>query len=159
MLKSWTGWINNQRLVAFFGLVHELGVTEVADQVRVALNAGVLYTTNFWWIKKRPASVVESEIEIFDGGWVVEVYERVADVAPILGVHGQVKEVVLSLEMLIDLFEHHRFGVLVGDVPDHQRRFFVLLNPADVYMKLVSLFTLTSLVYYPFNWDVIVLNF
>ena len=68
---------------------------------------------------------VELAEEGNDAAVVHKVNERVAHVALVLEVDGQVEEVVRPSVGSVDLLEKHRLRVLVGDVADHDRRALV----------------------------------
>lgn len=86
------------------------------------MNAGVRDGADLFAVEVVPTPSIELAEKTDDGPEVNEVHEGIADVALVLKVNGQVEEVVEPLEVLIDFFKDRGLGVLVGDVPHHQRR-------------------------------------
>lgn len=76
-------------------------------------------------VKVFPTLRVELAEEGDDAAVVHEVDERVAHVALVLEVDGQVEKVVGAPVGGVYLLEEHRLRVLVRDVPDHDRRALV----------------------------------
>ncbi len=68
--------------------------------------------------------------------------ERVANVAFVLEIDGQVEEVVRATEALVDRGQQHLLRVLVGDIFDHQRRAPVLATGNLLQVESVQLLLL-----------------
>jgi len=53
---------------------------------------------------------------------VNKVDKRIANIGPVMDIHWHIKEIIFALETFeIDLLEQARLGILVRDVPQHQR--------------------------------------
>lgn len=107
--------IHNQGLdlAGLWLLVH------VLDQVALALDAPVGNLADFLRVEGLPRLVVQVLIEGHDVDGVNEVDEGVTNVATIVQVQRQVKEVVAAFVVPVDALQEHVLGVLVGDVSDH----------------------------------------
>mmetsp|Transcript_9446 Transcript_9446/g.30833 ORF Transcript_9446/g.30833 Transcript_9446/m.30833 type:complete len:366 (-) Transcript_9446:91-1188(-) len=110
------------------GFVEEARVLEARDHGLPALDARVGDGADLAGAEAVPAAAVELAVEACDVLGVDEVNERVAHVALVLEVDRQIKKVVAALELDVDLVQDRLLGVLVRDVPHHQRR--PLVSPA-----------------------------
>lgn len=96
------------------------GVLEVVHEIGGALDAGVGELADLLAVEPVPPAAVELLVEVEDELGVDEVDEGVSDVAGVEVVDGQVEEVDLHFVILAELLVEHFFGVLVGDVADHE---------------------------------------
>ncbi len=73
-----------------------------------------------------------------DENGVYEVDKCVSDIATIVQVQRQVKEVKSALVVPVDALEEHIFGVLVGDVADHNgcARVFSPQNSIQIHSEM-----------------------
>ena len=73
-----------------------------------------------------------------DENGVYEIDKCVSDIATIVQVQGQVKEVKSALMTSVDALEEHIFGVLVGDVTDHDgcARVFSPQNSVQIHSEM-----------------------
>ena len=94
----------------------------MVHKVGGALDAGVGQLADLLAIEPVPPAAVELPVEVEDELGVDEVDEGVADVAGVEVVDGQVEEVDLHLVVFAQLIVQHFFGVLIGDVADHESR-------------------------------------
>lgn len=100
-------------------MVHEVGG---------ALDAGVGQFTDLLAVEPVPPAPVELLVEVEYELGVDEVDEGVPYVAGVEVIDGQVQEVDLHLMILAELLVQHFFGVLVGDVADHEGGSAIRLN-------------------------------
>lgn len=82
--------------------MHQAAVLEVADQCGAALDAAVADAAHLLGIKLVPALVVEAGYQRWDVLGRQHVDERIAHVALVFEVNGQVKEVKGALELLLN---------------------------------------------------------
>jgi hypothetical protein len=93
----------------------------VANEVLLSLNASIRDCADLLTVEAGPLLALNPREEGGDGLWINEVDEGVAHIALVLEVNGEVNEVVLPFVSLVDEIKEHILGVLVWDVPDHQR--------------------------------------
>lgn len=93
---------DEQHRPAALVLVHQAAVLEVADQCGAALDAAVADAAHLLGIKLVPALVVEAGYQRWDVLGRQHVDERIAHVALVFEVNGQVKEVKGALELLLN---------------------------------------------------------
>ena len=84
------------------------------------LNPGVADAANFLAVEALPLSLVESGHQGQDVFGLDHIDEGVAHIALVLEINWQVKEVILSAELLVDGLKKHLLCVFVRDVLYHQ---------------------------------------
>lgn len=97
-----------------------MGVLEVVAECPGALDAGIGERADLLTVEPAPLLAIELVVEGEDELGVDEVDEGVTHVAGVVVVDGQVEEVELQPEVLVELFEQQLLRVLVGDVADHE---------------------------------------
>ena len=131
--------LSNKRSELAISVLHYVRAVEMADQLLLPLNSRIPYLTHLARSKPLPPGVVKILVEWLDVLQVDEVDERVPDVAVVVLIHWKVEKVVAIFEVLIDVLEDHAFGVVIGDVSDHQRGFVDFQDVFRVDNKLVVL--------------------
>lgn len=91
------------------------------DQLLQALKAAVGDFAYLLGVEIFPTIAVEVLIKWHDEHGIDEVDERVAHVAVVLWVNGQVEKIPFAGVQPVHLLEQHLLRVLVRDVPNHQR--------------------------------------
>jgi len=99
---------------------HQTRVLEVCNEGVLSLNSGVSDRAHLLAVELLPFLVVELVIEVRDLERRQKIDESITDVALILEVDGQVKEVIISSVAFVDGHQQHLLAVFVRDVFDHQ---------------------------------------
>ena len=128
-----------------YSLLHEGGISEVFLAFFLSLDPGILDTTDLFTVENCPLLFVESLVEGSDVFKVLEVDERIAHVAVVLEVDGQVEEVVGVVEVRVDGLQHEFLGVLVGYVADHQGSLPLVVDIVHAYLELARVFDLPEI--------------
>jgi len=105
---------------ALFVLVHQRRVLEVLNQLVLSLDARKSDLTHFLAVELLPGARVMPMVKINHRIRCQQIDERVAHIALVLEIDGQVEKVVEAFVRLVHLGEQHLLRVLVGNVADHQ---------------------------------------
>lgn len=100
---------------------------DIVHQIGGALDTGIGQFANFFRVVPVPATTVEIAIEVKDELRVDEVGKSISDVAAVIVVDWQVKEVDTYSVHLTDFLQQHFLRILVWNVPDHYSSSSVLL--------------------------------
>lgn len=88
---------------AGFVFIHQAAVAEVLNKGVLALNTGIRQTANFFAVETIPFALIKIVIELCDRGRLDEVDKRIANVALVLKIDRQVKEIILPMVLLVQL--------------------------------------------------------
>lgn len=102
------------------------------------LNPGVADAANFLAVEALPLSLVESGHQGQDVFGLDHVDEGVAHIALVLEINWQVKEVILSAELLVDGLKKHLLCVFVRDILYHQCCARILSCTAQAFRRWSS---------------------
>jgi len=109
------------------------------------LDPGVLDAADLLTVEDGPLLLVEPLIERLYVLQILEVDERVAHVAVVLEIDGQVEEIVGIVEVCVDSLQHQLLGVLVGYIADHEGAFPLVVDLVHTYLELARVLHLPEI--------------
>jgi hypothetical protein len=125
LLISWLNWLgssfDDERLQLSVALHSDAWVGEVLLELVESLESGVGDLADLLRVEDAPLPVVELLVQYPDCFGRFHIDEAVSHIALVLEIYGQIEEVELTLQILLESVPHHVLGVLVRDVLDHQR--------------------------------------
>ncbi len=98
---------------------HDIGILEMIDQGSRALNSSICEFTYFFAVKLVPSFAIEFKIEFGDELGIDEVDKSISNIARVVRVDRQIKEVVFVSMVFIDFINEHLLGIFIRDVSDH----------------------------------------
>jgi hypothetical protein len=118
-------------------VLHEAGALEVVNESGLALDAGVGDLALLFRVELAPLLVIELLVKGLKRCAADKIDERIAHVAFVLEVDGQVEKIVSALVLLVHSSKQHFLAVLVGNVANHEGRALVEPLAYSLHIKNV----------------------
>ena len=132
--------VKNERLEFPVLSLHENSVFKMGQALFLTLNSSISNIAYFFGIVNGPVFAIKFLKKWQNWAQINKIDKSVSYIAVVIQIDREVKKVELVFEILVDRLQQLSFGVLVGNIPDHQSGLFKRMNVLRIYIELQVVF-------------------